>query len=189
MQRPPTRNPFPSPRQARELTSGLAWLGIGLGLVKLLAARPVARSLAVPAQGVAACGARDLVTGAALLRSARPGPWLWLRAGAGALDALALARGARHGRGGTAIGLALGAVTTLALLDGACARSLGRKRPVPVVDYSDRSGFPLPPAEMTGAARESLDVPQDLRVPPALRPLGDVDRPVVPPADNPRPAP
>lgn len=179
MNRPPLRNPFPSPRQARELTTPLGWLGVGLGLFKLLAARRVARTLGVPGPGVAVCGARDLATGVAVLRSARPAHWLWLRAGAGALEMVALSQVARNRRGaatGTAV-TTLGAVAALALVDAACARALGRGRPMPVADYRDRSGFPQSAARMTGAAREGLQVPRDLRVPAALRPWAGADGP------------
>lgn len=37
-------------------------------------------------------------------------------------------------------------------------------------DYSGRSGWPLPPAEMRGAVQEDFEPPRDMRIPPALRP-------------------
>jgi hypothetical protein len=41
-------------------------------------------------------------------------------------------------------------------------------RSSPPVDYSDRSGFPRPPADMRGAALANFQMPRDLRTPDAL---------------------
>ena len=68
---------------------------------------------------------------------------------------------------------ALAAVAGVTALDIWCARALGEespKRRLPIRDYRDRSGFPRPPAEMRGAARERVTIPQDMRAPEALRP-------------------
>ena len=171
---PQARNPFPSPRQARTLARGLGWFRIGLGLVQLLAARRVARAVGLPGQAglVAACGVRELTTGIGLLRGARPAPWLWGRVAGDALDATALTTGL-NGRHSARAAVALGAVAGVAALDLACARALSRAPQTPLVDYSRRSGWPLPAAEMRGAALQDFTAPRDMRIPEALRPWRD----------------
>ena len=168
-------NTFPSPRQARTLARGLGWFSLGLGVVGLLAARRVARAAGLPGQAglVAAFGVREVVTGIGLLRGGQPARWLWVRVAGDALDATALATGLRKRQpAGTALGLGLGlaAVTGVAVVDLACARALSRRPPAPAADYSGRSGWPLPPADMRGAAREDFEPPRDMRIPQALRP-------------------
>jgi hypothetical protein len=165
---------FPSPRQARTLARGLGWFSIGLGLVELLAARRVARAVGLPGQAalVACCGLREIATGVGLLRSARPAAWLWGRVGGDALDTAVLATGLA-GRDPVGAAVALGAVAGVTALDVACARSLSRAPHVEAADYRRRSGWPLPAAEMRGAALEDFMPPRDLRVPEALRPWGD----------------
>lgn len=165
--------PFPSPRQARTLARGLGWLSIGLGLLQLLAARRVASAVGLPGRSglVAACGVRALVTGVGLLRGSQPAPWLWGRVAGDVLDAAALGTGlAGPGRQGAA--LALGAVASVAVVDLACARALSQPQAVLPADDTRRSGWPLPPAEMRGAALQDFMPPRDMRIPEALRPWG-----------------
>ena len=60
----------PSRQQARTLARGLGWFSLGLGLIELLSARPLARHVGLgepdrPAGGlVRAYGLREIVTGA-----------------------------------------------------------------------------------------------------------------------------
>jgi hypothetical protein len=50
---------------------------------------------------------------------------------------------------------------------------MNQKKPAgPPRDYSQRSGFPLPPSRMRGAAAD-FRVPADMRVPPPLRPWSE----------------
>jgi len=172
------RQAFPSPRQARTLARGLGWFSIGLGLVELLAARRVAQAVGLPGQAglVAACGVRELATGIGLLRGARAAPWLWGRVAGDVVDATALATTLGTGMAGPAPAravLALGAVAGVAAVDLACARALSGDPLRPAVDYSRRSGWPLPAAEMRGAALDDFMPPRDMRIPEALRPWGD----------------
>jgi hypothetical protein len=166
-----SRNSFPSPRQARTLACGLGWLGLGLGLLQLLEARRLARAVGLPGQAalMAACGARELATGVGLLRGQRPATWLWGRVAGDVMDAVALSAALQGERRGRAA-LALGAVAGVAVLDVACARALSRPALASTVDYSRRSGWPLPPSEMRGAALEDFTPPRDMRIPEALRP-------------------
>lgn len=166
-----TRNPFPSPRQARSLAHGLGWFSIGLGLVQVLAARRVARAVGLHDQAglVAAFGARELASGIGLLRGNKPAGFLWGRVAGDVLDATALAT-ALQGRRPNAAAVALAAVAGMAALDLACARALSREPATGKTDYSRRSGWPLPPAEMRGAALDDFVPPRDMRIPQALRP-------------------
>jgi hypothetical protein len=52
-----------------------------------------------------------------------------------------------------ALALAAAAVATVAVVAALWPR---RRQPRPVFDYSDRSGFPKPPAEMRGIAARSI---------------------------------
>ena len=61
-------------------------------------------------------------------------------------------------------------MASVAAVDMACARALSRARPRMAADYSRRSGWPLPSAEMRGAALEDFMPPRDMRIPEALRP-------------------
>lgn len=162
-------------RRARCLARGLGWFGIGLGTAQLLMPDRLARAagLRVPGCFVRACGLREIGSGLAILRSDDPVPWLWLRAGGDLLDiaGLGLAAGGRHG-GRT--GLAIAATAAVAAADFACAQTLssgklrrqaGRRR-----DYRDRSGLPLPPDEMRGAALADFRLPPGMGAPAALRP-------------------
>ena len=170
-----SQNTFPSPRQARTLARGLGWFSIGLGVVGLLAARRVARAAGLPGHAglVAAFGVREVATGIGLLRGEQPARWLWVRLAGDALDATALATGLRSRQptgAAVALGLGLAAVASVAVVDLACARALSRTPPAPAANYSGRSGWPLPPAEMRGAALDDFVPPRDMRIPQTLRP-------------------
>ncbi|MBZ8140833.1 hypothetical protein CLD22_13095 [Rubrivivax gelatinosus] len=167
----------PSHRQARKLARALGWFSIGLGLVELIAARGLARRVGLPGQAglVRAYGVRELATGVGLLTASRPQPWMWARVGGDALDLATLAQGLDRRGTRTGAEAAMAAVAGVALLDLAVAARLSQPEPVRA-DYSGRSGFPRPAAEMRGAARADFEPPRDLRIPAALRRL-DLDSP------------
>lgn len=161
------------------LAQGLGWLSIGLGVAEFLAPERLARALGLEDRTrlIRAYGAREIATGLGiLLRDDDPAPWIWGRVAGDALDLATLAAGLddRNPRRGN-VGLALAAVVGVTALDLICARQLAEEReersrhPLPMRDYSDRSGLPRSPAAMRGAARD-LEVPSDMRVPEALRP-------------------
>jgi hypothetical protein len=154
---------------------GLGWFSVGLGALEMLAPRGVTRFLGLSGgeRLVQACGVRELATGAGILASPRPGPWMWSRVAGDAADLAALmavyGRGARN-RGN--VGLALLAVAGMTALDVLCARSLGTRKPrelKPVRDYSDRVGLRASPDQMRGAARD-LKERHRMGTPEALRP-------------------
>lgn len=181
---------FPSKHQSRGIARVLGWFSIGLGVAELLAARPLARGVGLPARSgvVRGYGVREIATGIGLLNAREPAPWLWARVAGDALDLATLAtarrpRGPRTRFGAplpTGTALAVAAVAGVALVDLLAARGASRGPARASVDYGRRSGWPLPADEMRGAAR-NFEAPRDFRIPEALRPWtgGGSGRPAV----------
>lgn len=163
---------FPTKQQARTLARGLGWFSIALGAAELLAGSALARGTGMPRRSalVRGFGVREIVNGVGLLKSGSPEPWMWARVAGDAADLATLAGANFGGRAGAGNLAALGAVAGVTVLDLMVARSLGRRPARARADYSRRSGFPLPPDEMRGAARVDFTPPADLRTPAALRP-------------------
>jgi hypothetical protein len=165
--------------QADALAQGLGWFSIGLGLVELLAARPMARALGMDNQEqlIRAYGMREIATGIGILTSSpeNRAPWIWGRVAGDALDVATLVAAGQplHQAERTNWQLAMAAVLGVTAVDLACAGMLsagtGQRQRIPPRDYSGRRGMPRPPEEMRGAARD-FEVPRDMRIPDALRP-------------------
>ena len=162
-------------RRLERLARGLGWFSVGLGLAELLLPRALARRTGLRGREtlLQVCGLREVATGLAILGARDPTPGVWGRVAGDAFD-LALLGSAldadhRHRAGGAA---AFAAVAGVTALDIACARALSAttRRPALRYDYSDRSGLPLPAAEMRGAALDDFELPDDMRTPAALRP-------------------
>ncbi|MBV1799799.1 cyclase dehydrase [Siccirubricoccus sp. G192] len=177
--RRPDRQHAASRRRRRDsadrLARGLGWFSIALGATELLASRGLTRALGMEGNErlVASYGLREIATGAGILASENPAPWIWGRVGGDVLDlgTLATALDGRNPRQENA-GLAFAAVLGVTVLDVICARALGGRRRqgrVGFRDYADRSGLPRPSEAMRGAARD-FQVPRDMRVPEPLRP-------------------
>ena len=134
------------------LARGLGWFSVALGLAELCLPRMVARASAMEGrEGVLRLyGAREIANGIGLLMARDPTPWLWGRIAGDALDIATLGSGA--GRDGAAAMLALTGVTAVDVY-AATTAAKNVEEPRPVYDYSSRSGFPRPPAEMRGIAR------------------------------------
>jgi hypothetical protein len=172
MNRPRT----PTYRSANDsMARGLGWFSIGLGLAEVLMPRLLARGLGLRGREglLVLYGVREIATGIGLLGSRHRTPWMWGRVGGDVIDVATLASAMRPGqRVGPAIGLA--AVAGVTAVDAATAVALGardRRRARPHVDYSGRSGFPRPAAQMRGAALSTFRTPRDMRAepsPPAL---------------------
>jgi len=147
---PPRRAPLPYAR-------ALGWFSVVLGIAQLVAPRRIGRSIGTNSGlMMRLCGARELTAGVGLLNSRDPAPWLAARVAGDALDLAALAGVMQRSRDlrWTALG-AFGAVAAVTLLDMATADALrghAQRERARQFDYSDRSGFPLPASEMTGAA-------------------------------------
>jgi hypothetical protein len=153
------RDAPPRNEAARRMARGLGWVSIGLGLAELLGPGSMARAagLRTSDRMLRGYGARELVTGMALLTSDNPEPYVWARVAGDALDIAtvgAQSAGERRGLQRTVPAmLALLGVTALDLLCAAQLRREARQRAArPVADYSSRSGFPRSVDEMRGAA-------------------------------------
>jgi hypothetical protein len=174
----------PVPVSAQGLATGLGWFSIGLGLAELLAPRTMARTLGMHGQEnlIRAYGLREIATGVGILASKDPTPWILGRVAGDALDLATLAPYATEDneeRGN--VGIAMGAVAGVTVLDALCAHQLmtGEQEPSPPPrDYSRRRGFPRPPREMKGVAAKDFETPRDMRhIPPAMEyPQGSKSR-------------
>ena len=165
----------PRSRRLNRLAAGLGWFSIGLGLVELLAPRAMARAtgLAGKESLLQLYGLREVATGVAILAADDPRPGIYARVVGDALDGVTLASGLTDDNPHRASTIAsILAVSPVVALDAMCARALSQttQQPTRQYDYSDRSGLPLPPAEMRGAAREDFQMPPDMRTPAPLRP-------------------
>lgn len=158
----PEQYPDAPPRRRTEISAdatacGLGYFSLALGAVQLLAPHAMARWLGHPqAAGlVRGCGLRELGTGLGILTADDPTPWLQARVAGDMIDLAALAWCAGSGNPRrTNARLAFGAVAAVAALDLRTARALREAEAGHYVapDFSDRSGFPRPAAEMRGAA-------------------------------------
>jgi hypothetical protein len=133
--------------RSEALACALGFFSIGLGVAEIVAPRLFARAAdARVSDGVIRlCGAREIANGVGILLAWKRGPWLWARVAGDAIDIAATRRPA-----------ALAALAGVTALDIAAAAAVSREenRPPPRrFDYSDRSGFPRPAAEMRGVAR------------------------------------
>jgi hypothetical protein len=141
-------------RQSRHeaLAIGLGWFSIALGLAELFMTRSMARATGLEGrEGLLRFhGAREVAAGAGLLLARNRAPYLWGRVAGDALDLATLA--SRRKPQATAAMLAVGAVTALDIY--AASRESFPAPAQPVRDYSARSGFSRPAAEMRGIARK-----------------------------------
>jgi hypothetical protein len=141
--------------EPRALARALGWFSIALGVAELVAPRAVARACGMSGREtgvVRAYGAREVAAGVGLLKTQDPAPWLWARVAGDVLDIATVGyQGRREAR---KMGFALAALAGVAVLDVMAARRAQQARaPGPTRDYSDRSGFPKPAAQMRGVAR------------------------------------
>jgi hypothetical protein len=148
------------------LARGLGWFSIGLGLTELLMPRAMARALGLQGRErlLRLYGIREVANGAALLVAANRTPWMWGRVAGDAIDIATLVSALRPGRRlGPAVGLAaVAGVTAVDIANASALTARDRRRARPAVDYSDRSGFPRPPAQMRGAALSGFQTPRDM---------------------------
>lgn len=160
---------------AHVVAQGLGWFSIALGMTELLATRTLTRTLGMDGQEglVRAYGAREIATGIAILASSDPTPWIWGRVAGDALDLATLATGLDEDNPERRnLAFAIGTVAAVTALDVACGVALSAEDEpeAPMRDYSNRSGFSRSPAQMRGAARDTVEIPRDMRAPEALRP-------------------
>jgi hypothetical protein len=154
-----TAFPKPPRRAPMSYARGLGLFSIGLGLAQLIAPRAIGRSAGTQSPALMRlCGLREVTAGVGLLSAREPGPWMASRVAGDAFDLAALAAAMRRSRGvrWSALGV-LGVVAAVTLLDMATAEALrgrAQRERARQFDYSDRTGFPRPAAEMNGAARQ-----------------------------------
>lgn len=131
--------------RAQAVAYGLGIFSIGLGLAELVAPRFVRRvaGFTVDDASMRLYGVREIATGVAILAASNRAPWVWGRVAGDALDIATARRPA-----------AIGALAGVTALDIGTAVALQRENRAPqrTFDYSDRSGFPRPVAEMRGSA-------------------------------------
>jgi hypothetical protein len=162
------------------LARGLGWFSIGLGVAELAAPGYLARFLGMEERTdlIRAYGAREIMTGIGILSQQDPTPWIWGRVAGDAVDLATLAPGLRTDNPRQrSVTVAVAAVAGVTMLDAVCAQRLSRQRRTRAAnlrrlrakDYSNRRGMPGSPEVMRGAARD-LKVPEDMRIPAALRP-------------------
>jgi hypothetical protein len=162
--------------KARRTAAGLGWFSIALGLTEIFCARPLARSLGMKGQEglLRLYGVREIATGIGIFATARnPAPFVWARVAGDAIDIATLAANVSGNPRKAQIALALANVAGVTAVDAATARALSairREARKPVRDYSDRSGYGRPLEEIRGIARKDFKMPNDMRIPGALRP-------------------
>ena len=106
---------------------GLGWFSIGIGLVEMLAPRPIAKFLGSKHPGlIRVFGARELAVGVGILALNKPkAPWLWARAGGNALDIAALTMTYNNNAATRqTVGFSLANVVAITALDLWCAQQL-----------------------------------------------------------------
>ena len=162
------------------LARGLGWFSIGLGVAELVVPGQLARFLGMEERTelIRAYGAREIMTGIGILSQEDPTPWIWGRVAGDAVDLATLGPGLRAANPSQRnVIVAVAAVAGVTMLDAVCAQRLSRQRRTRAAnrrrlrarDYSNRRGMPGSPEAMRGAARD-LKVPEDMRIPAALRP-------------------
>ena len=152
----------------------MGWFSIGLGLVELLGARPLARGLGMRGdEGLLRLyGMREVVTGIGILAARDPALWMWGRVAGDAADIATLADrfegNPRKGPLMAAVAFAAGATA----IDVVTARALAqpaKRFAQPTRDYSSRSGYPRGIDAIRGAAARDFAAPRDMRAPEAMR--------------------
>ena len=151
---------------ADRLAWGLGWFSVGLGIIELVAAREIARTLGLYGKEslIRAYGARELASAVPTL-SVDKSVGLATRIAGDALDlgtlAMALRRpNPKRDNALTATALVLG-VTLLDLIAFAAVRSVHSREPGSGRDYSSRGGLPRGPQASRGLARKDFDIPED----------------------------
>ncbi|MBJ6124510.1 cyclase dehydrase [Microvirga splendida] len=156
------------------LARGLGIFSIALGIAEVVAPRALARALGMRGQEglIAGYGVREIATGIGILASKDPTPWIWGRVAGDGLDlaTLATALESNNPKRGN-VGIAMAAVAGVTALDVYCAQTLSSEspHPLPMQDYSDRTGYPRGIGQSRGAAKD-FEVPRDFRTPEAMRP-------------------
>jgi hypothetical protein len=141
-----------------QLAKSLAWFGIGLGSLELVAAKRIARFLGVEGAGseaiIRAFGAREIAAGVMTLSTEKKAG-LWARVAGDGLDTVALLSALQNSRGQrNNVKLALLTVLGATALDLYAAGKMTTRsaRTGSMKNFSDRTGYPrgIERAKITG---------------------------------------
>lgn len=114
-----------------QISNGLGWFSIGLGLAEVAAPSQLARFIGIADndknRGVLrAFGLREIIAGVGILSQPRASRWMWSRVGGDLLDLAALTKAMNHETTDrTRAGAATAAVVGVTALDMLCAQKLG----------------------------------------------------------------
>jgi uncharacterized membrane protein len=137
----------------------LGWFSIGLGVAEVAAPRAIRKVIGGGSpRFIRLMGLRELGHGTGILTGTRPTNAVWLRVGGDALDALALAVVARHGKKRTL--LALAQLAPIAAADAYEARHLSARtgRPQPAKRIAKAVTIAKPVHEVEQAWTEATDL-------------------------------
>src|SRR5215213_4372493 len=114
-----------------QLARNLGYFSIALGVAELLAPRAVCNAIGLKGleSVVRAYGAREVVTGVAILASHDPAPWIWARVAGDMADIATVAIGTRQDNAKREnAALALAAVAAVTVVDVICAGGLSAEK-------------------------------------------------------------
>ena len=157
------------------LAKNLGYFSIALGVAELMAPRALCNAIGLRGMEpvIRAYGLREVATGVAILTSHDPEPWIWARVAGDVADIATVATGLQQDNDRKENNvLTLAALAAVTAVDVACASGLNAEkgdRNTAIVNYSNRGGFPRGVEAARGAARD-FQVPEDFRIPQALRP-------------------
>jgi hypothetical protein len=115
-----------------KVARGLGWLSVGLGLAEVAAGRALGRALGMEDRSglLRLYGLREIASGAGILASDRPAPWVWARVAGDVLDLATLASAyTEDNPGRDNVAAAFASVAGITWLDLWCARRLHSARP------------------------------------------------------------
>ncbi len=111
------------------LARRLGWLSLGLGSLEVLRGGTITRAIGGRRASVMrGYGVREIGTGAGLLASLDPTPWIWGRVAGDALDLWSLLRGFRRSDRKATLALTVATTAGIAAFDIACLRRLRASR-------------------------------------------------------------
>lgn len=115
--------------QAQQQAQRLGWLSIGLGLMEIAAPHMLERTLRIKehSQLLRFLGAREVLTGGAILMQQRPTAGVWARVAGDIMDvALLTAALGKNRVQRSRVGAATGIVAAISMVDLLCARRLSQ---------------------------------------------------------------
>ncbi len=145
----------------KQLSQGLGWFSIGLGLAELISPRRVAKTIGLSNHQhvLRTMGAREIASGLGILSGRRPGAWLWSRVAGDALDLGLLSSALRSHRNDRrrVIG-AMAAVAGVAALD--LLATVGQSKE-DTANLRERDGvgrLPGEPSEAATSVRKAITI-------------------------------